>query len=220
MKALILSAGQSKRMQHLTTNTPKPLLEVGKHCLIEHHLIKLSQAGITEVVINTFYLGEMIQDKLGDGSRYGVKINYLPQEELLDSGGDTFRALELLGDEPFILISADIYTEFDYSKLPRDLSTDSLGRLVMVWSPEKHAKGCRYGVNSDNYLTTDGEKWNWSSIGVLHPAIFESVSSKSFPLLGVFDRAMMAGRLEGETYKGLWSNLSTPQDLQDLLKIV
>lgn len=240
MKALILSAGESRRMLPLTEKVPKPLLDVGDHKLLEHHLIKLNRAGITDIVINTFYLGEMIMETLGDGARYGVNISYLPQKELLDSGGDTLRALERLGDEPFVFISSDIYTDFDYSRFTRKLSHGSLGRLLMVWSPEKHAGGCRYALSGDGYLAMDssvqdgstinsstinssirdGERWNWSSTGVLHPDIFKGFRHESFPLIKAFDRAVTQGRLEGEIYEGLWFNLSTPEDLGEVREIL
>lgn len=216
MKALILAAGEGRRMRPLTDSVPKPLLKIGAQTLLEQHLIKLKDAGIGDILINTCYLGTMISDAMGDGSRFGLKINYLPQTELLNTGGDTFNALKLLGREPFICISSDIYTDFDYQLLERPLSVDSYGRLIMVSRPGKHPNGCQYAINGEQYLVDEGQKWNWSSIGIFHPDLFAESAPGAFPLIDVFDKAVAARKLEGETHQGLWFNLGTPEDMDEL----
>jgi choline kinase len=90
MKAMILAAGKGERMRPLTLTTPKPLVRAGGVPLIEYHLRALAAAGFTEIVINHAWLGQQIEDYLGDGSQYGVSIQYSPEGEPLETGGGIF----------------------------------------------------------------------------------------------------------------------------------
>ena len=85
MKAMVLAAGEGRRMRPLTDDCPKALLEAGGHPLIVHHLRRLADAGITDVVVNTYYLGEQLERALGDGSRFGVRITWSREAELLET---------------------------------------------------------------------------------------------------------------------------------------
>lgn len=216
-------------MRHLTSDLPKPLLRVGGKSLLEHHLAKLKAAGIEDIYINTFYLGEKIRQEAGNGSKYGVKITYINQEKLLNSGGDTFNALSTiypqgqLSDkelEPFFFVSADIYSDFDYGQTISDLPAGSLGRLVMVETSDKFPDGCQYAINDDGRLLRAGKKWNWASMGVFHPKLFDGCRLQDFPLTEVFDRAVDAGQMQGEKCERLWFNLGTPEDLHELTAII
>ena len=129
MKAMILAAGKGERMRPLTLTTPKPLGPVAGVPLFVYHLRALAAAGFTEVVINHAWLGQQIEDYLGDGSRYGLRIRYSPEGEPLETGGGIFRALPLLGDEPFLVVNGDIWTDYAFASLPRVLS----GPVVAVY---------------------------------------------------------------------------------------
>ena len=119
MKAMLLAAGLGKRLRPITNTTPKPMLEVAGKPLIEHHLERLRKAGIEEVIINVHHLGEQIQEKLGDGTRLGVKIQYSVEAQLLETGGGIKKALPMLGDSPFLVASADTYLDFDLGRQRR-----------------------------------------------------------------------------------------------------
>ncbi len=108
MKAMILAAGRGERMRPLTVTTPKPLLRVGDITLIEHALMEVQKAGITDVVINVHHLRDQIMNYCGDGSAFGVRIQYSVEENLLETGGGILSALPLLGDHPFLVLSADV----------------------------------------------------------------------------------------------------------------
>src|SRR5438105_15589035 len=107
MKGMILAAGRGTRMGSLTDETPKPLLQVGKRYLIEYSIAAMVRAGIREIVINVSYRREQIIEALGNGDRYGAAIQYSEEVERLETGGGIFKALPLLGDEPFIVLSSD-----------------------------------------------------------------------------------------------------------------
>jgi MurNAc alpha-1-phosphate uridylyltransferase len=114
---MILAAGRGERMRPLTDHTPKSLLEVNGNSLISMIIISLSRAGITELVINLAHLGEKIADALGDGSALGVRITYSRETEALETAGGIAYALPLLGDEPFIAVNADVYSDYDFAAL-------------------------------------------------------------------------------------------------------
>ncbi|MDX1300546.1 MAG: sugar phosphate nucleotidyltransferase, partial [Pseudomonas sp.] len=133
MKAMILAAGKGERLRPLTLHTPKPLVRVAGVPLIEYHLRALAAAGFTEVVINHAWLGQQIEDYLGDGSRFGLSIAYSAEAEPLETGGGIFQALPLLGDQPFALINGDIFTDYPLAELRRPLT--GLAHLVLVANP-------------------------------------------------------------------------------------
>ncbi len=128
MKAMILAAGRGERMRPTTLHTPKPLIEAAGVPLIERQLLALRQAGVDDWVINHAWLGEQIEAYLGDGSRLGGRIAYSPEGEPLETGGGIFRALPLLGEQPFLLLNGDVWSDFDYSRL--HLADGDLAHLV------------------------------------------------------------------------------------------
>ena len=118
MKAMILAAGRGERMRPLTDTCPKPLLKVRGRPLIVWHILNLVRAGITEIVINHAHLGQMLEDALGDGSAYGARLAYSREETALETAGGIANAMHLLGDEPFLALSGDIYCPyFDFAQV-------------------------------------------------------------------------------------------------------
>ena len=141
MKAIILAAGLGTRMRPLTDHLPKPLLQAGGSALIEYHLRNLAAAGIREIVINHFHLGDKIEAALGDGSRYGVQIQYSRETVRLETAGGIVKALPLLGSEAFAVVSGDIWTDYDFRSLQPLDGHATLARLVMVDNPPHHPRG-------------------------------------------------------------------------------
>src|SRR4051812_5315242 len=136
---MILAAGKSERMRPLTLTTPKPLVRAGGVPLIEYHLRALAAAGFNEIVINHAWLGQQIEDHLGDGSQFGLSIQYSPEGEPLETGGGIFRALPLLGGQPFLVVNGDIWVDFDFSSLMKPIK--GLAHLVLVDNPPHHPGG-------------------------------------------------------------------------------
>ncbi|MBW8896699.1 MAG: NTP transferase domain-containing protein, partial [Massilia sp.] len=132
MKAMIFAAGRGERMRPLTDTCPKPLLKVRGRPLIVWHILNLVRAGITEIVINHAFLGDMIEAELGDGSRYGARIAYSRETTALETAGGIANALHLLGDEPFLALSGDIYCPyFDFEQVKDVLhDKDMWGNLI------------------------------------------------------------------------------------------
>ncbi|MFM2440336.1 MAG: hypothetical protein RLZZ349_63, partial [Pseudomonadota bacterium] len=132
MKAMILAAGRGERMRPLTDSTPKPLIKVGGKSLVVWHLERLAKAGFKEVVINHAHLGEQIEQALGNGSQWGMRIQYSPEKIALETAGGIANALPLLGDQPFLVVNGDTFTEIDFStlKLSHNTPLQALAHLV------------------------------------------------------------------------------------------
>ncbi len=213
--ALIFAAGLGERMRPLTDHTPKPLLPVGGKPLIEWHLEKLASIDVRYVVINTSHLADQFPDALGDGSRWGMRIRYAYEGPTpLETGGGMLNALPLLGPEPFIAVSADIYSDYDYAALP--LQPKGLAHLVMVPNPDWHATGDF--VLNDGQLSEEGEgqRLTFGNIGVYRPEFLHGQTPGRFKLLPLYQQAMRAGQLSGERYDGFWRNLGNPAQLSEL----
>ncbi|NVL48043.1 NTP transferase domain-containing protein, partial [Pseudomonas syringae pv. actinidiae] len=130
MKAMILAAGKGERMRPLTLHTPKPLVRAGGIPLIEYHLNALRAAGFHQLVINHAWLGQQIEDYLGDGQRFDLSIRYSAEGQPLETGGGIQRALPLLGTEPFVVVNGDVWTDYDFGALRMPLA--GLAHLVLI----------------------------------------------------------------------------------------
>ena len=216
MKAMILAAGRGERMRPLTDHIPKPLLKVGGKSLIVWHLERLAKAGFKEVVINHAHLGEQIEQVLGDGSVWGLNVQYSPETSALETAGGIANALPLLGDAPFLVVNGDVFTEIDFGAL--QLVSPNLAHLVMVDNPPQHPDG-DFVVDSGKVTNQGNHKLTFSGIGIYHPALFVDVergqAAKLAPLLR---SAMIKGLVTGEHYQGVWHDIGTPERLSFLDK--
>lgn len=213
-RAMIFAAGRGERMRPLTDATPKPLLRVGAKMLIEHHLEKLAAIGVDEVVVNISHLAAQFPAELGDGSRWNLRIVYSDEGPApLETGGGIKHALPLLGNAPFIGVSADIVSDHDYAKLPRE--PNGLAHLVMVPNPDFHPRGDFWLDGARLNEDGAGERLTFGNIGVYRPELVASESSERFKLLPMYQRAMREGRLSGERHDGFWRNIGTPAQLAE-----
>lgn len=214
MRAMILAAGRGERMRPLTDQTPKPLLKIGGQSLIERHLRALIRDGVQDVVVNLSWLGEMIRQELGDGKRFGVRIHYSEEGPVpLETAGGIFRALPLLGSEPFVVVNGDIYTDFPFAGL--SLPDLSSAHLVLVDNPPHKTRG-DFALESGQVVAQGEPMLTFSGIAVYRPAFFEGCTPGRFPLLPLFRRALAKRSLSGEHYHGRWSDVGTPQRLAAL----
>jgi MurNAc alpha-1-phosphate uridylyltransferase len=221
MRVMLLAAGRGERMRPLTLERPKVLLEAGGQPLIAHHLHALARAGYTEVVINTSWLGERIREALGDGARYGLRISYSEEvPDPLETGGGIFRALPLLGPEPFAVINSDVWTDYPYARLRDALAAHDLAYLVLVANPA-HNQGGDFALDHDRIVGTDPagverNRLTFSGIGVYRPELFDGCRDGAFPLAPLLRAAARAGRAGGEAYDGAWLDVGTPERLAEL----
>lgn len=217
MKAMILAAGRGERMRPLTDTIPKPLAPFRGGRLIDPLLYALARAGFQEVVINVCYLAEHIIEYLEDGRRYGLHIQYSRESEKsgLETGGGVLQALPLLGGQPFLVVSADIITDFPFNDLMNKPLT-GLAHLIFVDNPGFHPHG-DFHLNSDGTVALQGDNMlTFASISVLHPQLFTGCQPGKFPLVKLFREAIAKQRLTGEPYRGEWHNIGTYAQLCDL----
>lgn len=218
MKAMILAAGRGERMRPLTDATPKPLLRIGGQTLIERHIHALAQADMRQLVINHAHLGEQLVAALGDGSAYGVEIAYSPEPEAaLETGGGIFNALPLLGAEPFLVVNADIWTDYPYADLP--VVIDGLAHLVMVANPAHHPDG-DFSLSGGRLAQRGPAMLTFSGIGIYRPELFDGCTPGAFPLAPLLRTAMGAGQISGEQYHGRWFDIGTPERLEAINRVV
>jgi MurNAc alpha-1-phosphate uridylyltransferase len=215
MKAMILAAGKGERMRPLTLHTPKPLVRAGGVPLIEYHLIALRKAGFDELVINHAWLGQQIEDHLGDGQRFGLSIRYSPESEPLETGGGIFRALPLLGEEPFVIVNGDVWTDYDPALLRRPLS--GLAHLVLIDNPAHHPTGdFRLIEGQVREADGNGSCLTYSGIAMLDPKLFAASTAGAFKLAPLLREAMGRGQVTGEHFGGRWIDVGTPERLAEV----
>ena len=210
MKAIVLAAGRGERMRPITDNIPKPLVPVAGRPLIGYHLEALARAGFRDIVINLSYLGSMIREALGDGARFGVRLAYSDEGPVaLETGGGIFNALRLLGSEPFLVVNGDIWTDYDFSRIA--LAPNAQAHLVLVPNPP-YLRG-DFDVTGDRIVEAEQRPYTYSGIGVYTPEFFAGCQPGKFPLLPLLKRAIAAGQLSGEVYRGDWSDIGAPERL-------
>ncbi|AOH36307.1 MAG: nucleotidyltransferase family protein [Gammaproteobacteria bacterium] len=227
MKALIFAAGLGERMRPLTDATPKPLLRAGGRPLIAWHLERLAAAGVTEVVVNISWLAEQFPEALGDGSRWGLSIHYSHEGDVpLETGGGMWHARGVLGNDPFIAINGDVWTDYDLARLPGQPPGDA--HLVLVDNPPHHPGG-DFALAADGSVCNDGaQKLTFAGIGVYRASLFddwrrvigETPGSREEPprfrLAPLLRAASAEGQVTGEHHRGRWTDVGTPERLAAL----
>ncbi|NUU00485.1 N-acetylmuramate alpha-1-phosphate uridylyltransferase MurU [Herbaspirillum robiniae] len=229
MKAMIFAAGRGERMRPLTDECPKPLLKVRGRPLIVWQILSLVRAGITDIVINHAHLGHMIEEALGDGSKYGAQLQYSPEGTALETAGGIAKARHLLGEEPFVAVSGDIYCpHFDYEQVksvlededpwgkPLALDKRDVAWIWLVRNPPFHPVG-DFALNNFSIANEGEQKLTFANIGVYRPQMFDAITPGEHAKLGPLLREYAArGQVGGDVYRGDWHNVGTIDQLQAL----
>jgi MurNAc alpha-1-phosphate uridylyltransferase len=215
MKAFILAAGKGTRLNPLNSNLPKPLIKTKGKPLILWNIEKLRDSGINDIVINLFHKGEQIKEFLGDGSEYGVKIQYSEEDELLGTGGGIGNSLSLLGEGVFLLISADVWTDLDLNKIV--LEKPKSAHLILKNNPKEYPEG---DLSLQGGLVKDSAeplRLTFSGIALIDPCIFNNIKEKHYGLWeSVLKPACSKDFVTGELYEGTMFNVNTPEDIEKL----
>jgi MurNAc alpha-1-phosphate uridylyltransferase len=229
MKAMIFAAGRGERMRPLTDSVPKPLLKVRGRPLIVWHILNLVRAGITEIVINHAHLGQMIEETLGDGAKYGARIAYSAEGSALETAGGIAKARHLLGEEPFVAIAADIYCpHFDFEQVKAALTDNDMwgnphpedkrdvAWLYLVKNPSHRPNG-DFALHSFSVANEGEPRYTFSGIGVYRPAMFDAIEAgQSAPIAPILREYAARGQVGGEVYRGDWTDVGTPERLAQL----
>ncbi|GMM86100.1 N-acetylmuramate alpha-1-phosphate uridylyltransferase MurU [Pseudoalteromonas sp. MTN2-4] len=216
MKAMILAAGRGKRMMPLTAELPKPMLEVNGKPLIEYHIERLKAAGITEIVINLAWQGDKIEQYFGDGLQLGVKIEYSYEPEGgLETAGGIINALPMLCEacDKFIVINGDIFTDYDVHALTQLVLQEGEAHIVLVENPAHHPGG-DFTIG----LANQTQKYTFSGIGLYHQAFFNAYDNQFLALGPLLRQGIEEGRVSRELYLNIWSDIGTPERLEEINK--
>jgi len=212
MKAMILAAGMGKRLQPLTDSIPKPMLEIGSGPLLGHQLNWLSAAGIKDVVINLHHLGEQIEAFCEANAAHGMRIRYSRENVLLETGGGIRKALPLLGEEPFLVLNGDIYTDFPFASLPTSPPQWADMHLLLTPRPEFREHGdFDY---SDGRIVARGEGYVYCGIAVLRPRLFHGMNVEPFSLQKLLFQAVAEGKASAQVWQGYWTDIGSHDQLR------
>ncbi len=227
-RAMIFAAGRGTRLAPLTDRTPKPLLPVAGRPLLEHILEFLIAGGIREVVINLHHLGARIEEHLGDGARFGVRIRYSWEDPILDTGGGLKRAEPLLAGEPFVVVNGDSLLEMALGDIVAH--HQARGALATI-AVRPDAEAARYGLveldPTDRVRRISGlpavmpqmaplRGCMFPGLHVLDPDIFSWMEPNlAYGLMKVtYPRLLEAGQLvAGFVTHARWVNIDTPDAL-------
>lgn len=216
MKAMVLAAGFGNRLRPLTDHTPKPLLPIGGKPMIVHHLEKLAAAGFKEVLINLGHLGHKIPEALGDGSTWGLSIAYSDEGPApLETGGGLTKALPLLGDEPFLLVNGDVWSDLDFSSIPSSLAENDLATLFLVPKPGWREKG-DFSLSNSRVVESERPEYLYAGIALYHPKILDGAKVEKFSIVPRLKSAISKNLVGGILFSGEWDDVGTPDRLSAL----
>ncbi len=209
-RAIVLCAGRGERLRPLTDHTPKPLIEVGGETLLGRHLKRLASSGIREAVVNAAHLANQIVDYVGDGREFGLKATVVVEgTQALETGGGMLNALPHLGDEPFIAVNGDIWTDFDFASLPQ--TPAGLAHLVLVTNPEHHPDG-DFGLKKP-FVVNQPRQLTFSGIGVYRPELVANSTPGKFSITPLLRAAADREQVTGQHFAGPWFDSGTAQRL-------
>jgi N-acetyl-alpha-D-muramate 1-phosphate uridylyltransferase len=229
IQALILAAGRGERMRPLTDHCPKPLLSVQGKPLIAWHLENLARAGVVDVTINTAWLEQQFAPALGDGSAWGLRINYSHEGArfggALETAGGIATALPLMADTlqcdtPFWLLAGDVYAPafaFAPEDVARFAASGALAHIYLVANPPHNLKG-DFGLSADGLaLDEAAQKFTYSTIGLYRPSLFKhTLIGQKAALAPLLRQAMREGHVSAALYSGAWTDVGTPERLAAL----
>ncbi len=224
-QAMILAAGRGERMRPLTDSCPKPLLEVRGKPLMQYHMEALGRGGWRDLVINTAWLGEQIQERFTDWQQLHIRYSHEGRDfgGALETAGGIARALPLL-DDPFWLVGGDVYVpdfEFSPAAMARFRASSALAHIYLVPNPPHNLKG-DFGVRSDGLALNQADvKYTYSTMGIFRKDLFASLPDGNpqglkVPLAPLLRKAMDNGQVTAEIYTGAWTDVGTPERLAQL----
>jgi N-acetyl-alpha-D-muramate 1-phosphate uridylyltransferase len=210
--AMILAAGRGERLKPLTDTLPKALCLVKGMPLIEHHIINLAKAGFDRIVINHAYLGGKIRQYLGSGAHWGLEIFYSPEPPGgLETGGGIVNALPLLGDAPFITVNADIYTDFDFSRLQPE-NTKAIHVILVDKNPALNHHG-DFGLVNTTQLSNENCEYTLAGICCYHPQVFNKCVAGRYSVTHLIRQYASENKVTASYYNGRWFDIGTNERL-------
>ncbi|OPX55476.1 Nucleotidyl transferase [Oceanospirillum multiglobuliferum] len=216
MQAMILAAGLGTRMRPLTDHTPKPMLKVAGKPLLEYQLERLFAAGVEEIVINTSYLAEQIEQFIA-GRDWPAKIKLSFEASPLETAGGIQQALlskKLNPEQPILLVNGDVWCDFPLQILRKTQLNQHLAHLVLVPNPEHNLKG-DFALQSGQ-VSNQQPRFTFSGISLIHPQLIPLDKPAPLALAPLLRAAAEQGRVSGQLYEGYWLDVGNPERLRQL----
>lgn len=229
VRAMILAAGRGERLRPLTDTVPKPLVVVGGRPLIEYALDCVARAGIRRVVVNLHHLGSQIRDHVGDGSRFGLAVDYSEEAILQDTGGGIRDARRFLDGSTFVTMNSDTIVDVDLGQLVQaHRDSGAFATMLLRKDPRQDAFGLietepdgRVGRFLGKARPGCGsilEPYMYTGVQVLEPGVFRYLTTEGpFSITRVSYPAMLdAGeKVMGRPFDGAWITVGTPAEMAE-----
>lgn len=205
--AMILAAGRGERLRPITDSLPKPLCVINGIPLIERHIMQLVKANFSRIIINHAYLGWKIRQHLGHGERFGIEICYSPEPPgALETGGGIVNALPLLGDEPFLTVNADSYTDFSFDAFA--LPDNSLAHLLLVKKPTDYPFA-DFGLTAIQRLDNANRTHTFAGIAAYDPCVFNCYKPGRYSVTPLLRQLAEQSKATGQIYDGKWLDIGS-----------
>ncbi len=229
---MILAAGLGTRLRPLTDTLPKALLPVAGQPLLVWNLLLLRQHGISEVIINLHHLGHLIEEAIGDGSRFGLRITYSREGTLLGTGGGIKQVEAFFDGAPFLVLNGDTLLELDLTALlrfhlQRARHGAILATLVLREDPEAERWGLVETNDVQEVLRINGRgrkdpterrqdaAWRrmFAGVHILDPAVLRDVpAGRASSIIEAYVTELAKGGvILGYDTRGYWSDVGTPE---------
>lgn len=233
MRAIILAAGFGTRLQPLTNKTPKPLLEVSGHPLIEWNLRLLHKYGITKVIINTHHLGDQIETYLGNGTALGMDITYSREKTILGTGGGIKQAENFLKqscNNSFIVLNADTLLDINIKHLLNyHMAHNGSATMVVRNDPNLSQWGTLELNPNGKILTILGQgklprdrthpitQKMFAGLHIMHSSMLENIlPGKESSIIDTYIQHLKNGiSIYGYETTGYWSDVGTPKRYEE-----
>ena len=231
MKAMILAAGYGERLWPLTADRGKPALPVLGKPLVGYVAEYLAQNGVTEAVVNLHHQPESVRESLGDGSQFGLHLEYVYEPVILGTSGGLDNAREFFQDGTLICVNGKIITDIDlHAAIETHRKQNALATLVLKQNTRRERFSI---VETQNGLVTrfagmpqpteggsdDEAPLMFTGIHILEPRIFHYIPRGVFSdsVVHVYPQAMAKGeRIAAHVGEGMWHELSTLQRYLDI----
>lgn len=219
-RVFILAGGLGTRLLPYTTVLPKPLLPLGRRTILEHLLEGVAASGLTRVTVGLGYLGHLVEAVIGDGSRYGVDVDYTHEASPMGTAGPLLLLADPRPEDLILVLNGDTYTDFNYSKAFDEAERTEADAVVVCVTKEVPMDFGILEVGVAGELLTYTEKPTYkflvsTGMNVVRGSVLKAMKSERFDmpdlLRGIQERG---GRVQCLDAQCTWLDLGRLEDLQ------
>jgi len=227
-RALILAGGEGIKMRPFTYELPKTMLPVGGRPILDHIIELLRSYDIRDIHVAIGHLGDKIKEHFGDGSKFGVRINYLEEKKKSGTGGAVKSALPVMGSEPFLLLWGDVLIDIDlndFIEFHLEKSPVLSIALTSVSDPTDYGAVRMHGDDIVEYSEKPKKSRSMShlvsaGVHVIDPKIADYLPNKTNFTIEreVIPKLIFQNKIKGYFFEGKWFDVGTPDIYQRAIK--